>query len=443
MKKTFLLICLLWTSISLPAQSTYSPTEANLTARQWFTDARFGLFVHFGPYAVLGSGEWVMETRPIDRTNYLRLQEFFNPQAFDAAQWVSMAKAAGMKYITFTTRHHDGFSNWDTKQSDWKITNTPYKKDLLRQLADECRKQDMKLFLYYSLLDWTRDDYQWQTGRTGQHSGRTASSNWPSYVRFMKAQLTELLTEYGPIGGIWFDGHWDQTAHENRTDHRAALNWHYDEIYSLIHRLQPACLISNNHHLPPFAGEDFQIFERDLPGENKEGLSGQAVSELLPLETCATMNESWGYRITDSKYKSTKELIDLLVRSAGYGGNLLLNVGPMPNGVIQPEFVNNLAQVGNWMQQYGETIYGTQGGFLRPQTWGAITQKGTTYYVHVLQKPGDGSLSIQFPAKVKSVRWFDSPQPTNWKYDKKTKTITFQIDRAINSEDTVLVVETK
>ncbi len=443
MRKSFLLICLLLGSISLSAQSVYAPTEANRTARQWFTDARFGLFVHFGPYAVLGSGEWVMNTRPIDRTNYLRLQEFFNPQAFDAAQWVSMVKATGMKYITFTSRHHDGFSNWDTKQSDWKITNTPYKKDLLRQLADECRKQDIKLFLYYSLLDWTRDDYQWRTGRTGQRSGRTAPSDWASYINFMKAQLTELLTEYGPIGGIWFDGHWDQTADENRTDHQAALDWHYDEIYALIHRLQPSCLVANNHHLPPFAGEDFQIFERDLPGENKEGYSGQAVSENLPLESCATMNNSWGYSITDSKYKSTKELVEFLVRAAGYGGNLLLNVGPMPNGAIQTEFVEHLAQMGEWTKQYGETIYGTQGGFIRPQTWGAVTQKGSTCYIHILQKPDDGRLSLNLPATVKSVRWFDSTQRVTWDYSKKTGTTTFVLDRSMNPFDTVLVVETK
>ncbi len=443
MKKLIIFLCFFFSLQVIEAQSSYTPSAENKAAREWFADARFGLFVHFGPYALLGSGEWVMNTRPIDRENYLRVQNFFDPQDFDAAAWVSMAKNAGMKYITFTSRHHDSFSNWDTKQSDWKITNTHYQKDLLKELAAECQKQDIKLFLYYSLLDWTRDDYQWRTGRTGQKSGRTAPSDWNAYINFMKAQLTELLTEYGPIGGIWFDGHWDQTADENRTEHAAAVDWHYNELYNLIHTLQPSCLVANNHHLPPFAGEDFQIFERDLPGENKEGYSGQAVSDKLPLETCATMNDSWGYRITDNKYKSTKELVEFLVRAAGYGGNLLLNVGPMPNGKIQSEFVERLEKMGEWTKQYGETIYSTQGGFIRPQTWGAITQKDKKYYIHILQKPADNQLSLVFPATVKSVKWFDSPQKVTWDFSNKTKTTTILLDRTMNDYDTVLVVEMK
>ena len=443
MKKFILLFCLLFCVKNTFSQTIYTPSSDNLKAREWFEEARFGMFIHFGPYAVLGSGEWVMNSRPVAREDYLRLIKFFNPQDFDAEKWVSIAKSAGMKYITFTSRHHDSFSNWDTKQSDWKITNTPYQKDLLKQLAEECRKQDIKLFLYYSLLDWTHDDYQWRTGRTGQKSGRTEPSNWNAYIDFMKAQLTELLTEYGDIGGIWFDGHWDQTADENRTDTAALVNWRYDELYELIHRLQPSCLVANNHHLPTFSGEDFQIFERDLPGENKEGYSGQAVSEKLPLETCATINGSWGYRITDNNYKSVKELIDFLVRAAGYGGNLLLNIGPMPNGEIQPEFVERLAQMGEWTKQYGETIYGTQGGFIRPQTWGAITQKGKKYYIHILQKPADEQLSLVFPATVKSVKWFDNSEKVRWDYSKKTNTTTFLLDRKMNDYDTILEVEVK
>ncbi len=441
MKKTFFTACLLFAVVaSVHAQTSYTPTPENLKAREWFSDARFGMFIHFGPYAVLGSGEWVMNSRPIKRVDYLRLGKFFDPQDFDAAKWVSIAKSAGMKYITFTSRHHDGFSNWDTKQSDWKITNTHYQKDLIKQLAAECQKQDIKLFLYYSLLDWTRDDYQWETGRTGQNSGRTKKSDWNSYVNFMKAQLTELLTAYGSIGGIWFDGHWDQTADENRTDHKAALNWHYDELYGLIHKLQPSCLVANNHHLPPFAGEDFQIFERDLPGENKAGYSGQAVSDKLPLESCETMNASWGYKITDEAYKSEKELIGTLVRAAGYGGNLLLNVGPMPNGEIQPEFVTRLEKMGTWLKQYGETIYGTNGGFIRPQTWGAVTQKGNKYYIHILNKPENGMLALTFPATVKSVKWFDSDKKVTWDYSKKTGSTVVVIDRELNPYDTVLEV---
>ena len=442
LKRILFFAILLTFSSSVFSQTTYTPTKENLEARKWFEEARFGMFVHFGPYAVLGNGEWVMTNRNIKVDDYKRLINFFNPKDFDAAKWVATAKSAGMKYITLTSRHHDSFSNWDTKQSDWKITNTPYGKDLIKQLSAECQKQGIKLFLYYSTLDWSRDDYQWKTGRTGQGTGRAGEGNWRAYIDFMKAQLTELLTEYGPIGGIWFDGHWDQTAHENRTDQSAAVDWHYDEIYSLIHRLQPSCLVANNHHLPPFPGEDYQIFERDLPGENKAGLSGQAVSEKLPLETCETMNGTWGYSITDTKYKTDKELIDYLVRAAGYGSNLLLNVGPMPNGEIQPEFVNSLAEMGKWMSKYGHTIYGTKAGFIKPQSWGCITQKDDKYYIHILKNETQ-SLVLDFPAAIKSAVWVDNNAKVNWKQDAQNKA-TFVLDGGpMNALDAIIEVTVK
>ena len=215
MKGIFFSTTFFLTVIFLSAQNTYTPTPENLTARKEFQDNKFGMFIHWGASSVLGSAEWVMNNRNIKVDDYTRLIHIFNPQNFDAAKWVGIAKAAGMKYITFITRHHDGFSNWDTKQSDWKITNTPYHKDALKQLADECHKQGIKLFCYYSLLDWYRSDYQYETGRTGKGTGRTEKSNWEHYINFMKAQLTELLTNYGEISGIWFDGHWDQLDNDH------------------------------------------------------------------------------------------------------------------------------------------------------------------------------------------------------------------------------------
>ncbi|GAB6122242.1 alpha-L-fucosidase [Dysgonomonas termitidis] len=403
---------------------------------KWFEDARFGMFVHFGPYSVLGAGEWVMNTRPVKGKDYMRLQTLFNPQAFDAKEWVRIAKDAGMKYITFTSRHHDGFSNWDTKQSDWNIMNTPYGKDLIKQLSDECKRQDMKLVLYYSLLDWMRTDYQYETGRTGKAAGRTGKSDWLSYISFMKAQLTELLTNY-EIAGIWFDGHWDQTEDENRTDHTTHVDWHYPEIYELIHTLRPGCLVANNHHLPPFAGEDYQIFERDVPGENKSGYSGQEVSR-LPLETCETINGAWGFNITDDKFKSTKDLLHLLIRTAGTGANLLLNVGPMPNGQIQPECVERLQEMGKWMDSYGYTIYGTQQGFVKPQAWGAVTKNGKTYYIHILDKDTK-SITLNIP-DIKSAKWVNLQAQPEWKKDKKTGDVTFTLTGELDETDSIIEV---
>ena len=445
MKKTFLFIFLIISSLGSHlafAQTVYTPTPENLQAREWFKDARFGMFIHWGASSVLGHGEWVMNNRNIKVDEYQRLQYIFNPQEFDAKKWVSIAKNAGMKYITFVSRHHDSFSNWDTKQSDWKITNTPYGQDVIKQLSAECKVQGIKLFLYYSTLDWFRSDYQYETGRTGKGTGRTAKSDWPSYIQFMKAQLTELLTNYGDIGGIWFDGHWDQTAPEGEADRRSRVDWHYDEIYKLIHDLQPQCMIGNNHHLDPIPGEDFQMFERDLPGENKSGLSFQKASEVLPLETCETINATWGFDIGDSKYKSSKDLVKLLVGAASVNANLLLNIGPMPNGVVQPQFESRLDSMGQWLKVNGESVYNTSGSSLEKQPWGLITERAEDIYFHIFNDSVN-SISIEnFPYKPGKLVTIKGNIPVKYVYKKGVLTIDLNgIER--DNLDTVLKLNIK
>lgn len=385
MNRIFIFFFPLLLSIQLFGQ-TYQPTTQNLLARKQFQDNRFGMFVHWGVSSMLGAGEWVMQNRNIKVKDYALLKETFYPSQFNAAEWVAAAKSAGMKYIVFITRHHDGFSNWDTKQSDWKITNTPYGKDALKQLAEECKKQGMQLGLYYSTLDWFREDYPYSTGRTGQGTGRKTGGDYPSYLKFMKAQLTELLTNYGDIMSIWFDGHWDQTNLEGSKDRSSRIDWKYNEIYELIHQLQPACLIGNNHHLDPLPGEDFQMFEKDLPGQNHTGLSFQKPSDQLPLETCETMNNSWGYNITDHAHKSVKDLIHYLVKAASLNTNFLLNVGPMPNGKIQSENIDTLKLLGNWMKQNAASIQGTRGNIIPTQEWGVVTAKEKSVFLHVLKQ---------------------------------------------------------
>ena len=439
-------VSVLLLSLMLAANSnaqTYSPTQANIAARSEFQDAKFGLFIHWGIFSILGDGEWVMNNENIPVKDYTRLVDFFNPLEFDAHEWVSMAKDAGMKYITLITRHHDGFSMWNTKYSDFNIMNTPYKKDVVKMIADECHKQHIKLFLYYSLLDWHREDYPHETGRTGQKTGRTGKGDYAHYLQFMKNQLTELLTNYGEIAGIWFDGHWDQTKPEGQKDRASRIDWHYDEIYSLIHRLQPQCMIGNNHHLTPFPGEDFQMFERDLPGENKSGLSFQKASDKLPLETCETMNGSWGFNIKDDKYKSVNQIIHYLVNAAGRNANFLLNVGPMPNGIIQSEFTDTLKQVGKWMRQYGQSIYGTRGNIMPPQDWGVVTSKDKTIYIHILKDTGQTSIRIEgINNQVKSCRLMDSNQNVKFKQDKTS--VTINVDGIeLNDIDTIIKIETK
>jgi alpha-L-fucosidase len=391
-----LILLLGLSSVMLRAES-YQPAPENLAAREWYQDAKFGLFIHWGVYSVLGKGEWAMNERKIPIAEYEKLAPQFNPTVFDAAMWVRMAKDAGMRYITITSKHHDGFAMWATKQGKWNIVDaTPYGRDVLKQLANECRKQDIKLFFYHSHLDWHHPDY-FPRGNTGLTAGRPEQGDFNRYLDYMDAQLTELLTGYGPIAGIWFDGFWDKPN----------ADWRLERTYALIHRLQPAALVGNNHHLAPKEGEDFQMFEKDLPGQNKTGFSGEAKIGALPLETCETINGAWGFNADDKHFKSTRDLVHYLVRAAGANANFLLNVGPMPTGEIQPEFRERLAQKGAWLRENGESIYGTRAGPVAPRSWGVTTQNATRVYLHVLDWP-DRLLALPSTVKPRNARLLGS-----------------------------------
>jgi len=388
-------------------EDAYRPDASNLRAREWFQDAKFGLFIHWGVYSVLGRGEWVMNQEKIPIVEYEKLAPKFNPVKFDAAQWVSMAKAAGQRYITITSKHHDGFAMFGTKQNKWNIVDaTPYAKDVLKPLSEECRKQDVKLFFYHSHLDWHHPDY-FPRGETGKTAGRPESGDFNKYLDFMDAQLSELLTGYGEVAGIWFDGIWDKRG----------ADWRLRRTYDLIHRHQPQALVGNNHHLAPNEGEDFQMFEKDLPGENNTGFSGDSKVGKLPLETCETINGAWGYNAGDKNLKSTKTLLRYLINAAGRNANFLLNIGPKPDGTVQDDFVSRLKEMGEWLGKNGESIYGTRGGAIRPRPWGVTTQKGSTTYAHVLDWP-DPVLPIpRLPKPVKSAKLLGSGVKvtvTNW-----------------------------
>lgn len=367
-------LCLLAFAPSSSAQEGYRPTPENLAARQRFREARFGLFIHWGIYSVLGDGEWVMQNHRIPAERYEQVASQFDPVKFDAAAWVALARAAGMRYMTITSKHHDGFAMFDSKVSDWDIVDrTPYGRDVLKALAEECARQGMPLFFYYSQLDWHHPDY-YPRGRTGLYAGRPDSGTWSRYLDYMDTQLTELLTGYGPIGGIWFDGWWD----------RPDADWRLGRTYALIHRLQPQALIGSNHHTAPNPGEDFQMFEKDLPGQNTAGFNTDVVSS-LPLETAETINDSWGFNLADTHFKSVPDLVRLLVRAAGHDANLLLNVGPRPDGTIDPDQAERLSGVGVWLERHGTSIYGTRGGPTAPAPWGVTTQRGDSVFVHVLE----------------------------------------------------------
>jgi alpha-L-fucosidase len=296
-------------------------------------------------------------------------------------------------------------------------------------LVDAARKEGIKVFFYYSQLDWHRPDY-YPRGATGAAAGRPDRGDFSQYIDFMNGQLRELLSNYGPVGGIWFDGMWD----------RPEANWRLDETYRLIHQLQPAALIGSNHHKAPFPGEDFQMFEKDLPGQNSAGFNTTEIGR-LPLETCETMNGSWGFNLTDRDYKSPRDLVRYLVRAAGSNANFLLNVGPMPNGRIQPEFITRLQAIGSWLTTHGESVYGTRGGPLSPRPWGVTTQKGNKVYVHLLEWPAADDLWLPLSAAVSSARFLGRDGAVRFRVERNGVLLSGLPAMRGDDMDTVIVLE--
>lgn len=404
----------------------YIPTEENRAARKWFQDAKFGLFVHWGVYSVLGNGEWVQERQDIPISEYEKLPPQFNPVQFDADEWVRMVKDAGMNYITITSKHHDGFAMFDSKVSDYDIVDrTPYGKDVLKMLTDACARNGVKLFFYHSQLDWHHPDY-YPRGRTAKNTERPDSGDWLAYLDYMDGQIAELCTNYGEIGGLWFDGMWDKPDDD----------WRLGQTYRLIHKLQPQAMIGTNHHKEPHPGEDFQIFEKGLPGQDSYSESNY-VSK-LPLETCETINRAWGYNANDNRYKSVKELVRYLVSAAGSNANFLLNVGPKPDGTIQPEFKERLAGMGEWLRKNGESIYGTRGGSIPTQSWGVSTHKDDTVYLHVLNDTDKAIIVSDLNKTISSVTCLDG-NPVE--FENSSYGLIVKLPDQRDPYDTILVVK--
>lgn len=354
---------------------------------QWWSEARFGMFIHWGLYSqwgchypgtngdlLNGSSEHMMRHLLIPLTNYAKIADVFNPTNFNADQWVGIAKDAGMKYIVITTKHHDGFAMFNSPSSDYNIVKrTPWHRDPIKELADACRRQGLKLGVYYSLgRDWedpdvpTRDGYRSNTWDYPDESKK----NFARYFeRKVKPQITELLTQYGPVAVVWFDTPEKISGAESR------------ELADLIHKLQPDCII--NSRVGNRLG-DYGVKEQTIPG----------TGDTQPWETCMTLNRHWGYFLGDEEWKPAKMCVTNLVDIVSKGGNYLLNVGPTGEGIIPQGAVEDLKQVGVWMRANGESIYGTVPCPVKPPSWGRITQKGDVLYLHVFQWPGNGTLTI-------------------------------------------------
>jgi alpha-L-fucosidase len=362
----------------------------------WWREARLGLFIHWGLYAVPagtyqgervnGIGEWIMNNGKIPVGEYEKFAAQFNPIGFNADEWVRLAKNAGMKYIVITSKHHDGFCLWDSKVTNYDVVDaTPFQRDILKELAAACKKQGIKLCFYHSIMDWHHPDAQAPFYPNYNDTERT-NPNFDRYVEnYLKPQLAELLTNYGPIGVLWFDGEWvkDWTEPKGKA------------LYEYVRGLQPTILVNNRvgkgrkgmeglSKSDEYAG-DFGTPEQQVPAT---GLPG------VDWETCMTMNDTWGYKSYDDHWKSTEELIRTLADVASKGGNFLLNVGPMPEGLIPQASVERLTEMGKWMAVNGESIHGTTASpFGRPE-WGRCTAKANKRYLHVFQWPAQGQLVV-------------------------------------------------
>ena len=373
--------------------------QASSKGLNWFQDIRFGMFIHWGLYSILAKQEWVMHTDRIPVAEYEKLVPQFNPIKFNADEWVSIAADAGQKYMVITSRHHDGFSMYDTDLSDYKITNTPFGRDPLKELADACAKRnDVKLGFYSSLLDWHHPAYRFR-----EESGLA----WEDYLEFLHGQVRELCTNYGELSCVWFDGDWPHHNYDETNSYfLAGGSFEYDKLYNMIHSLQPDAVVMNNRHEAPLPGEDVQGFEQDLPGDNTTGFNSLTVTD-YPLEVCMTINDHWGYSASDHNTKSTRRLVHLLTRSASVGANYLLNVGPTALGEIMPIHAKRLRAVGQWLQKNGESITGTRAGVISSS--GAVsTQKGDTHFVHLLDYISDEVTLSNVPDSIQQAHLLSS-----------------------------------
>jgi alpha-L-fucosidase len=396
MKKSFLLILLALNLIAnSQTKNILSETKQQKDQRmQWWRDARFGLFIHWGLYSVpagewkgeTNHAEWIRTTAQIPLTEYEKFVQQFNPVKFNAEEWVKAAKEAGMKYIVITSKHHDGFNMFNSAETDFDIMSTPFHRDVMKELSEACKKEGIVFCFYHSIMDWHHPDYlprrEWEKDRP------TTGANMDHYVSYLKMELKELLTNYGKIGVLWFDGEWENTwTHERGKD-----------LYQYVRSLQPSIIVNNR----------VDVGREGMQGLTKQGFVGDfgTPEQEIPAtgipnadwESCMTMNDNWGYNSHDNNWKSSEDLVRKLVDIASKGGNFLLNIGPTSQGLFPQQAIDRLKDIGSWMKINSESIYETKASPFKKLSWGRCTQKaipgGTRLYLHVFDWPEDGKLNV-------------------------------------------------
>jgi alpha-L-fucosidase len=422
--------------------------ERRRQALAWWRDAKFGMFIHWDPSS-LASVEisWpIMVPNPkwgITPDEYVNLYKKFNPVRYDPGAWVELAQAAGQRYMIFTSKHHDGFCMFDSSFTSYKVTNTPYKKDVAKMLVEACARRDMPLGFYYSPPDMHHPDYRDTSLPASKNwHGEPTRPEWPRYLEYMGLQLRELLCHYGPVRVVWFDG----------LDHQEKYDGY--RFVRMTSELSPGTLVNNRLGTEGDFATPEQWVPKRIPikGVRIRGTGPEeaaalpaglpAPEQFKPWESCMTINNTWAYNKNDRKFKSTSLLIRTLVEVASKGGNLLLNVGPGPDGTIQPEFRERLLGIGEWLKANGESIYGTTYGPFQDLAFGRTTAKGNRVYLHVFDWPTSGRLEIPAPeARVGSVRLLATNQPLS--FESAANQVAIQVPpQAPDAVDTVLAITT-
>ena len=410
----------------LPLQSWGEAVASDRTG--WYRNAKFGMFIHWGPYSQASvEASWpIMTPKPgeITEAAYRALPQTFNPTKFDPHAFVDLARLAGQEYMVFTTKHHDGFCMFDSSYTDYKITKTPYGKDIVAQLVKACEQDGMPLGFYYSPPDMHHPGFRDTTKLTSENwHGEPQRPEWSSYLEYMQLQLTELLTRYGKAALIWFDGLNDQQKYDG------------ERVIKMIRDLQPATLVNDRIGVDA----DYETPEQFIPtaiptkGIRLTGIDPEVSNRLkntVPRpedfrlwETCMTINNTWAYNKNDHNFKSEQTLIRSLVEVASRGGNFLLNVGPQPDGQIQPEFQQRLRAIGEWLTLNGDSIYGSTYGPVQGVSGLRTTAKGKSLYVHLFDWPASPCELTGIDARVMSARLLANGRPLTFRQTEGKLTI--------------------
>ena len=405
------------------ARDSMKPDPAALTKWQ---DMRFGLFIHWGPVSLKGTEIGWSRGKQVPVAEYDKLYTRFNPEKFNAEEWAKIAKDAGMKYMVLTAKHHDGFCLWPSKFTDYHIGNSPFKRDVVKELSEACRKEGILFCTYFSICDWHHPDYP--LGSPGGKK-KKPNPNMPRFYEFVKNQTRELVQNYGPLGILWFDGEWEKPWTRE----------YGNELCRFLRKLQPDLLINNRvskgRHGMAGTTKDASLHagDYDTPEQRVGGFNMDR-----PWETCMTICRQWAWKPND-RMKSLKQCLQTLISTNGGNGNLLFNVGPMPDGRIEPRQVERLKEMGAWLRKYGKTIYGTRGGPYKPGAWGACTRKNKTVYLHIYRFDGDTLKLPPLPSKVLSAKCLTGGEAA---FEQTEGSLTVKVPAAQQQEiDTLVALE--